>query len=81
MALVFRESRPRPICTTELTKIPWNFFPTWMEGKETVKESESGRDSPLYFEENTQTNLMSVRGELAATRFLYVISPYLFLES
>ena len=35
-----------------------------------VKESESVTDIPPYIERNTQTNPMSVRGELAATRFI-----------
>ena len=47
--LIFRESQPRPMCTTEVTKIPWNFFPTWKQGKGTVKESVSVTDTPPYF--------------------------------
>ena len=62
-SLIFRESRPCPTCTTE-------FFFTWKEGKVTVKESESVTDTPPYFEKNTQTNPMSVRGEPAATRLV-----------
>ena len=67
---IFRESRPRPTCTTELTKIPWNFFSTGKEGKGTVKESKSVMDTPPYFERNSQINPMSLRGEPAATRFI-----------
>ena len=40
-----------------------------MEGKGTV-ESESVTDTAPYFEQNTQTNPMSVRGEQTATRFI-----------
>ena len=49
---------------------PWNFFSTRKEGKATFKESESVTDIPPYFEENNQTNSMSLREELAATRFI-----------
>ena len=68
--LIFHESQPHPTYTTEVTKIPWIFFSTWKEGKGTVKESESVTDTPPYFEKNTKTNPMSVRGETAATRFI-----------
>ncbi len=73
VTLIFRESRPCLMCSTELTKIPrifFPFFPAWKEGKGTVKESESVKDIPPYFEQNSQTNPMSVRGEPAATRFI-----------
>ena len=46
------------------------FFPLWKEGKVTAKESESVTDTTPYFEQNTQTNPMSVRGDLGATRFI-----------
>ena len=45
-------------------------FSTWKEGKGTGKESESVTDTPPYFEQGSQTNPMSVRGEQAATRFI-----------
>ena len=49
-----------------------DFFSTWKEGvKGTVKVSESVMDTTPYFEQNTQTNPISVRGELVgATRFI-----------
>ena len=45
-------------------------FSTWKEWKETVKKLKNVTDNPPYFERNTQTNLMSVRGERFATRFI-----------
>ena len=54
-------------------------FSTWKEGKRTVKRSKNVTD----FEQNTQTNPMSVRGGPAATRSIVVcnlISRYLLLD-
>ena len=42
-----------------------DFFSTWKEGKGTVKESESVTDTLPDFKQNTQTNLMYLRGEPA----------------
>ena len=65
--LVFCESQPHPTCTTELTKIPWIFF---LLGGRERKWKWQCYGYPPYFEQNTQTNPMSVRGEPAVTRFI-----------
>ena len=68
--LIFRESRPT--CTTELTKITLNFFflPERWEGNSHGKRKCYGNPP-----KNTQTNPMSVRGELAATRLIVCNFP------
>ena len=78
LPLIFRESRARPTCTMELTKIPWNFFNLLFFSPlgERGGSSQGKRkcyEYPPYFKQNTQTNPMSVRGEQAATSSLYVV--------
>ena len=68
------------MCSTELNKIPWNFFLTWREGKGTVKECESVTVKPPYFNMNVQKNPMSVEDSWLLPGSLYVISPYLLLD-
>ena len=48
--------------------------------KGTVKESKSVTDTPQYFEQDTQTNHISVRGDPALPGSLYVISPCILLD-
>ena len=78
--LSFRGSRARPMCITELTKISYNFFPSVRKGREKARKEKSVTDTPPYFEQNTQTYPMSVRGEPAATRFIVYISPSPLLD-
>ena len=46
------------------------FFPPGRKGREQSRKAKVLRISIPYFEQNTQTNPMSVRGEPAATRFI-----------
>ena len=46
------------------------FFSTNKKGKDTINESKIVTDTPPCFEQNYQTNPMSVRGEPAAAMFM-----------
>ena len=56
------------------------FFSICMKGREKARKTKSVTDTPPYFEQNTQTYPMSVRGEPAMTRFIVYISPSPLLD-